>query len=133
MAQIFIATDRTEEGEQYFKEAQDSNKNKTIDIYLLRCLGFIYLANKDYEQAKALFQKALDAAPNDHRHYFNFAVFYAAQSNIKETIKWLEQAIEKGYAQYYLIQDLILKYDDIRNDAEIKALMEQYFPDEVKE
>jgi len=86
-------------------------------------LAMIYFVRNDYDRSLALFKAVVSLLPEHAATYYNIACVYARQKKTKDSIDWLKQAIEKGYANWELIKrdkDL----EPIRSSPAYRALIE---------
>jgi len=81
-----------------------------------------YSGIHEYAKALEVLQDMKRIRPGDPEIYYNIACIYAKQNMVKESIAWLEQAMEKGFQDWKLIKkdpDLI----NIRDTGYFEELM----------
>ncbi|MFC1815003.1 tetratricopeptide repeat protein [Thermodesulfobacteriota bacterium] len=80
----------------------------------LNNLAIIYAIQGKYNTARELFQKCIVFQPKQWEAYYYIAGTYARQNKIEESIKWLKQAIDKGFKD----MDLLENDDNLKNIRE---------------
>ncbi len=104
-------------------------KTVSLDSSLYRVYEGFDIAYYDlgqYEKAIVPIKKLIKYGSQSSDKYYNLACLESLLNHNSEAISWLEKAIKMGY-KYEAIQadgDL----ENIRQTAEYKALMKQYFP-----
>ena len=63
-----------------------------------------HIFGRQYDQALAAFQKLIALQPDNAANYYNVAVLYALQSNVTESLAWLNKAVARGYDNWDLIK-----------------------------
>ncbi|MGD9204725.1 MAG: tetratricopeptide repeat protein, partial [Desulfobacterales bacterium] len=89
----------------------------------LNNLALVTAANKEYYKALTVFLDLLNYAPNDAETHYNIACMYSRLNRVDEAIKWLQEAIDKGYSNWESIKrdgDL----DNIRGSLAYKELIQ---------
>ena len=61
----------------------------------------------------------------DHQYSYHIATFYSYLNEKEEALKWLENAVSRGFINYPILneQDVLLK--NIRDDEGYKTLMKR--------
>ncbi|MGB5747169.1 MAG: tetratricopeptide repeat protein [Desulfobacterales bacterium] len=88
----------------------------------LNNLAMAHIFAGQYDQALEAFQKLIALQPDNAANYYNVAVLYALQTNVTESLAWLNQAVAKGYDNWDLIKtdkDL----ENIRNSEGYRELV----------
>ncbi|MGO9148021.1 MAG: tetratricopeptide repeat protein [Desulfomonilia bacterium] len=94
-------------------------------IKAMNGLVLIYSSQQEFTKALDVLQSMRQIEPNSPDVYYNIACIYAKQNMTKESIGWLNQAINKGFKNWELIKrdpDLA----NIRNTAFINELMKNH-------
>src|SRR5688572_22665164 len=95
-------------------------------------LGVAYHDLKQYDSAIVYIRKAILINPRDNVPYYYLAQSYAKNNKPEDALRYLEQALQRGYNLYeYIIAESDL--DSIRKYAAYKNMMKKYFPNKYKE
>ncbi|MFI5221876.1 MAG: caspase family protein, partial [Bacteroidia bacterium] len=94
--------------------------------------GLIYFEKKEYRKAVEEFQQCVQSGVQTRFDCnYDLARCYSMMKDKKNSLKYLELAIEKGMNEPEQIsRDINL--DFIRPSVEYKVLMQKYFPDQIK-
>jgi tetratricopeptide (TPR) repeat protein len=95
-------------------------------------LGVAYHDQRQYDSAVAYFKKAVLINPRDDLGYYYLAQSYAMNNKPEDALRYLEQALQRGYSLYEYIMaepDLV----NIRKYPAFKNMMKKYFPKKYKE
>jgi len=94
-------------------------------------LGVAYHEMKQYDSAIVYTRKAILINPRDNLAYYYLALNYAKNNKPEDAMRYLEQALQRGYSLYeYIIAESDL--DSIRKYPAYKAMMKKYFPKKYK-
>jgi tetratricopeptide (TPR) repeat protein len=96
--------------------------SKSFDI---NNLTRVHLIKQEYDQRLSLFEEVIKVQPNSAGAYYHIACIYARQNNTKESLDWLNQAIERGFVNWELLRtdrDL----ENIRYTSFYKQLVERH-------
>jgi len=95
-------------------------------------LGVAYHDLKQYDSAIVYIRKAILINPKDNLPYYYLAQSFARNNKPEDALRYLEQALQRGYDLYeYIILDP--DFDSIRKYAAYKTMMKKYFPKKYKE
>jgi tetratricopeptide (TPR) repeat protein len=95
-------------------------------------LGVAYHELKQYDSAIVYIKKAILINPKDNLAYYYLSQSYAKNNKPEDALRYLEQALQRGYTLYeYIIVDP--DFDSIRKYPAYKAMMKKYFPKKYKE
>jgi pentatricopeptide repeat protein len=95
-------------------------------------LGVAYHDQKQYDSAIVYIRKAILINPADNVPYYYLAQSYAKNNKPEDALRYLEQALQRGYSLYeYIIAESDL--DSIRKYPAYKTMMKKYFPKKYKE
>ena len=95
-------------------------------------LGVAYHDLKQYDSAITYIRKAILINPKDNLPYYYLAQSFARNNKPEDALRYLEQALQRGYDLYeYIVIDP--DFDSIRKYAAYKAMMKKYFPKKYKE
>jgi tetratricopeptide (TPR) repeat protein len=95
---------------------------KSFDI---NNLTRVHLIKQEYDQTFSLFEEVIKVQPNSAGAYYHIACIYARQNNTKESLDWLNQAIQRGFVNWELLRtdrDL----ENIRYTSFYKQLVERH-------
>ena len=95
-----------------------SDKGGTSEFKEQISLGEKYLSEQNYDEAIAAFRKAIEIDPNDPEGYIRLADVYIAMGNNDETIKVLEEGLEKTGSDEIKSKLEKLKNGDTSEDSE---------------
>ncbi len=96
-----------------------------LNVHALNRLARIYSNWGEFEKALDAMKKVIKVQPDIAEIYYNIACIYAKQNMTKESIGWLNQAIERGFKNW----DQIKKDPDlanIRNTSYVIGLMKNH-------
>lgn len=79
-------------------------KSESGNMGLIHALAISYAEKGDYESALKQLNLLLSKAPEKPDTYYNISCMYAKLNNINESIRWLDLAIQKGFADISLIK-----------------------------
>ena len=85
----------------------------------------VHLIKQEYDQTFSLFEKLIKIQPDSAGAYYHIACIYARQNNTKESLDWLNQAIQRGFVNWELFRtdrDL----ENIRYTSFYKQLVEKH-------
>ena len=95
-------------------------------------LGVAYHDKRQWDSAIVYFKKATLVNPKDNLPYYYLAQSYAMSNKPEDAIRYLEQALQRGYNLYeYIMVEPDL--ESIRKTPAFKNLMKKYFPTKYKE
>ena len=96
-----------------------------LNVHSLNRLASIYSNWGEYEKALDAMRKVIKVQPDIADTYYNIACIYAKQNMTKESISWLNQAIDKGFKNWDQIKkDPDLAY--IRNTSYVIELIKNH-------
>ena len=95
-------------------------------------LGVAYHDLKQWDSAIVYFKKAALINPKDNLPYYYLAQSYAMSNKHEDALRYLEQALQRGYTLYEYIMiepdlEVIRKYPAFKN------MMKKYFPKKYKD
>ncbi len=109
----------------YFKEALSVNPNNHEAINML---GFLKLADEEYDSALFLFKKALKIQPNSSIYHSNLATNYFHLGNYKEAFNHAFQAVilDDNNAEAYFIKAVAnyMAFDNLNDDDKVEILVD---------
>jgi len=95
-------------------------------------LGVAYHDLQQYDSAIAYIRKAILINPKENLPYYYIAQSYAKNNKPEDALRYLEQALQRGYDLYeYIVIDP--DFNGIRKYAAYKTMMKKYFPKKYKE
>ena len=95
-------------------------------------LGVAYHDLKQWDSAIVYFKKAALINPRDNLPYYYLAQSYAMSNKHEDALRYLEQALQRGYSLYeYIVIEPDL--EPIRKYPAFKNMMKKYFPKKYKE
>ena len=95
-------------------------------------LGVAFHDLAQYDSAIVYIRKAILINPRENLPYYYLAQSFARNNKPEDALRYLEQALQRGYNLYeYIILETDL--DSIRKYAAYKAMMKKYFPTKYKE
>ena len=95
-------------------------------------LGVAYHDLGQYDSAIAYIKKAILINPKDNLPYYYLAQSFAKNNKPEDALRYLEQALQRGYDLYeYIVIDP--DFNSIRKYAAYKTMMKKYFPKKYKE
>jgi len=80
-------------------------------VVTLNKLAMVYANNDEYDKALLCLRKIILLKPDSPGAYYNIACIYARLSKIDNAIKWLKDAIDRGFDNW----ELIKKDPDLKN------------------
>jgi pentatricopeptide repeat protein len=90
-------------------------------------LGVSYHDLKQYDSAIAYTTKAILSNPKENLSYYYLAQSYAKNNKPEDALRYLEQALQRGYNLYeFIVVDP--DFNSIRKYPAYKAMMKKYFP-----
>ena len=98
-------------------------KPDEVDEYNNRGVAYVYL--KQYNKAQEDFDAAIRLKPDDTSAYYNYACMFALQKDFKQSCKWLQQAMEKGYKDWKHINE-DKDFDNIRKSSCFINILKKY-------
>ena len=85
-------------------------------------MAVIYINCGEYDKALDVLKNVIKIKPESAGAYYNIACIYARQGKVDESVKWLKEAVERGFADWRLLrQDKDL--EKIRGTAYYEDLM----------
>jgi tetratricopeptide (TPR) repeat protein len=95
-------------------------------------LGVAYHELQQYDSAISYTRRAVLINPKENLPYYYLAQSFAKNKKPEDALRYLQQALERGYNQYeYIIIDPDL--DSLKKYPTYKAMMKKYFPKKYKE
>ncbi|HEU5165663.1 MAG TPA: tetratricopeptide repeat protein [Chitinophagaceae bacterium] len=95
-------------------------------------LGVAYHDLGQYDSAIAYIKKAILINPKENLPYYYLAQSFAKNNKPEDALRYLEQALQRGYDLYeYIVIDP--DFNSIRKYAAYKTMMKKYFPRKYKE
>ncbi len=88
----------------------------------MRAEALKLLEGKKFPEAIALYQKILDASPDDATSIYNLACAYSLTKEKEKAIVWLRKSLEAGFIKFGHIE-VDPDWDGMRQDPEFKKLM----------
>lgn len=95
-------------------------------------LGVAHHELKQYDSAIVYIRKAILINPKDNLPYYYLAQSFAKNNKPEDALRYLEQALQRGYDLYEYIA-IDPDFDSIRKYAAYKTMMKKYFPKKYKE
>ena len=92
-----------------------------LNVHALNRLASIYSYWGEYEKALDAMKKGIKVQPDIAEKYYNIACIYAKQNMTKESIDWLNQAIDKGFKNW----------DQIKKDPDLASIRNTTFINEL--
>jgi len=90
-------------------------------------LGVAYHELKQYDSAIAYITKAILNNPKDNLPYYYLAQSFAKNNKPEDALRYLEQALQRGYNLYeYIVVDP--DFNSLRKYPAYKTMMKKYFP-----
>jgi tetratricopeptide (TPR) repeat protein len=92
------------------------------NVQALNNLAVVYTIQGEYDKALSGFKTIINLRPDSAGTYYNIACIYARQDRTKESVDWLNMAIERGYKNWDLIKtdkDL----ENIRDSSTFKKII----------
>jgi len=68
-------------------------------------LVLVYSSSQEYTKALDVLQNMRQSRPDSPEIYYNIACVYAKQNMVNESIVWLQQAVEKGFHDWKLLEN----------------------------
>lgn len=117
----------------YEKSIEYSRKSISLNPKLPKAyenLGIAYSGLSEFGKATENFEKALSLSPKDETTSlsYNLACLYSLQKMQKKSLKYFEQALQKGFNNFEHIK-IDTDLDNIRQTPQFKALLQKYFPE----
>lgn len=95
-------------------------------------LGVAYHELQQYDSAIVYTRKAILVNPKENLPYYYLAQSFAKNNKPEDALRYLQQALERGYNQFeYIIADPDI--DSLRKYPAYKNMMKKYFPKKYKE
>jgi tetratricopeptide (TPR) repeat protein len=91
------------------------------NILALNRLSEIYSIWEEYDKALDAMKKLIEVQPDIANVYYNIACIYARQNMTKESIGWLNQAIDRGFKNW----------DQIKEDPDLASIRNTAFINEL--
>ena len=126
--QIYLNIKNRTKASAYFKKAIDIDP---LNIHTYKSIADICYAQKDYINYANYNLATIKLAPDNQYSYYNIACGYSLSKDLKNSIKYLELALKKGYNDFSNV-NTDTDLTNIRQLPEFKALLKKYFPDQVK-
>jgi tetratricopeptide (TPR) repeat protein len=90
-------------------------------------IGVAYHDLKQYDSAITYTTKAILISPKENLPYYYLAQSFAKNNKPEDALRYLEQALQRGYNLYeYIVIDP--DFSSIRKYPAYKAMMKKYFP-----
>jgi len=121
---ILLYGDRTVEAYDFISNVVDESNMNTWTWMTL----FIKTAiKKDNEKVASLMQipEFVTQMQIDLQNSFHIATFYSYMDEKEEALKWLENAVNRGFINYPLLKGQDLLLENIREDERFKKLMKR--------
>ena len=67
-------------------------------------LALVYGRWGDYEKALDVLRKVIVVKPGNSGAYYNIACIYARQGKAEEAVRWLKDAVERGFSDWALLK-----------------------------
>jgi TolB-like protein len=122
-ALVLLYNDQADESYDFIDEVVDES---STNIWTLVTLLMKYTIKGDKEKIASLFTPEFEAQIQmDHQYSYHIATFYSYLNEKEEALKWLENAINRGFINYPLLngQDILL--ENIRDNESFKVLMKR--------
>ncbi|MBK7872365.1 MAG: tetratricopeptide repeat protein [Saprospiraceae bacterium] len=131
LAKAYLKLGKEKEAKELLNAILSHFSNST-DANIFRTIALSQGALGDLNGVEQTLENVLKTNPNDAVAQYNIACIFSLTGQTKKALDGLEQALKKGYSSYgWILVDEDL--DNIRNLPQFKALMKQYFPEQVKE
>lgn len=120
---ILLYNDRADEAFKFIEEVVD----ETIpNNWTWMTLFIKYAIDRDKEKIASLLTKEfLLQTQIDLQNSFHIATFYSLMEEKEEALKWLENAVNRGFINYPLLNEKDLLLENIRNVEGFKTLMKR--------
>jgi TolB-like protein/Flp pilus assembly protein TadD len=122
-ALILFYHDRAEEAIAFLDEVLDES-DKNVWTHIALALNFTM--KRDRNKLSSLLSPEVEAQVHrDLQFSFHIATFYSYLGEKKESLKWLENAVNRGFTNYPLISEQDILLDNIRKDEGFKTLLQR--------
>jgi len=120
-ALILLYTDRVDEAFDFINEVVDES---STNIWTLLTLFMKHTIKKDKEKVASLLTPDFVAQIQiDLQHSFHLAAFYSYLDEKEEALKWLENAVNRGFINFPFLNEQDILLENIRNEEGFKSLM----------
>jgi len=120
---ILVYNDRADEAYDFMCEfVEESSKNIFSQVTIF--LKYIILRDKG-KLTSLLTSEFVKQIQNDLQHSYHIATFYSYAGEKEEALKWLENAINRGFINYPLLSEHDKLLNTIRDDEGFKLLMKR--------
>ena len=122
-ALILFYNDRADEAYDFIDDVVDESGTNS---WIIMTLLLKHTIRKDKEKVDSLLtQEVVAQAQIDLQFSFHMATFYSYLEEKAESLKWLENAVNRGFINYPLISEQDILLENIRSDEGYKALMKR--------
>jgi TolB-like protein/Flp pilus assembly protein TadD len=122
-ALILLYNDQADKAFDFIAEVVDES---STNIWTLVTLFMKYTIKGDKEKIASLFTPEFAAQIQmDHQYSYHIATFYSFLNEKEEALKWLENAINRGFINYPLLNEQDVLLENIRDDESFKTLMKR--------
>ena len=123
-ALILLYNDRADEAYKFIDEVVDESTRNTWTWLTL----FIKFAIKGDREKVDTLMKTPDLVPQmqmDLQNSFHIATFYSYMGQKEEALKWLENAVNRGFINYRLLNEQDVLLENIRGEKSFISLMKK--------
>jgi TolB-like protein len=122
-ALILLYNDRADEAFDFIEEVVDESG---MNNWTWMTLFIKYAIKRDKDKiASLLTQEFLLQTQIDLQNSFHIATFYSYVEDKEEALKWLENAVNRGFINYPLINEQDILLENIRGEEVFKSLMKR--------
>jgi non-specific serine/threonine protein kinase len=122
-ALILFYHDRADEAIVFLDEVLDES-DKNVWTHIALALNFTM--KRDRNKLYSLLSPAVEAQVHrDLQFSFHMATFYSYLGEKEESLKWLENAVNRGFTNYPLISEQDILLENIRKDKGFKTLLQR--------
>ena len=120
---ILLYNHRTDEAFKFVDEVVDES---IANNWTWMTLFIKYAISRDKEKiASLLTQEFLLQTQIDLQNSFHIATFYSLMEEKEEALKWLENAVNRGFINQPLLNEQEILLENIRNEEGFKILMQR--------
>ena len=120
---ILVYNDRSDDAYDFICEfVEESSKNMFTQITIF--LKYIIKRDKD-KLTSLLTPEFVKQIKRDLQHSYHIATFYSYIEEKEESLKWLENAVNRGFINYPLLSEQDKLLNNIRSEERFKMLMKK--------
>jgi len=122
-ALILLYNDRANEAYSFINDVVDESSS---NVWTLLSIFIKHTIEKDKEGISSLLTPEFEAqVQRDLQYSFHLAAFYSYLGEKDKAIKWLGNAVDRGFINYPLISEQDFFLDNIRKEKSFKTLMKR--------